>query len=289
MTKQAFYKTPSVIRVPSQGTVAKVTEFCRAERSFDPMIGCRKLWKLYKKEQGYISRRTFESILAANELILRLSRRTTRTTFSGHGLRLYPNLVYSLIPERPCQVWVADITYIRLHNTDGTTRFCYLSIVMDAYSRYIMGYYVGLTLETAYSLVALNLALENSHKLGLDITGMIHHSDRGVQYASEDHVEVLKTNSISISMTEDSNPTDNSRAERINSTVKNELLHGCEFKDIQDVMDKLPNRIAYYNNRRPHMSLGGITPAEALRKRGELKKEWKSYRDEAIAREKKTV
>lgn len=137
--------------------------------------------------------------------------------------------------------------------------------------------------------MALNLALENSRKLGLDITGMIHHSDRGVQYASEDYVEVLKTNSISISMTEDSNPTDNSRAERINSTVKNELLHGCEFRDIQDVMDKLPNRIAYYNNRRPHMSLGGITPAEALRKRGELKKEWKSYRDEAIAREKKTV
>lgn len=252
------------------------------------MLGCRKPWILYKNEQEYISRRTFESILSANGLMLRIPRRTTRTTFSGHGLRLYPNLVYSLIPGRPCEVWVADITYIRLYNADGTTRFCYLSIVTDAYSRYMMGYYVGLTLETVYSLVALNLALETGRRLGLDITGLIHHSDRGVQYASEDYVKVLKTNRISISMTEDSNPTDNSRAERINSTVKNELLHGLKFHDIQEVRDILPDKIAYYNNRRPHMCLGGITPAEALSKTGELKKQWRSHRDEAIAREKKS-
>lgn len=269
--------------------MAKVTEFCRAERSIDPLIGGRKLWVIYKEEHEHISRNVFLSILAANGLVLRIPRRRTRTTLSGHGLRVYPNLVYSLIPGRPCEVWVADITYIRLYNADGTTRFCYLSIVTDAYSRYIMGYCVGLTLETVYSLVALNLALETSRRLGLDITGMIHHSDRGVQYASEDYVEVLKTNSISISMTEDSNPTDNSRAERINSTVKNELLHGLKFRDIQEVRGTLPDRVAYYNNRRPHMSLGGLTPAKALCKNGELKKQWKSYRDAAIAREKKSL
>lgn len=263
--------------------VAEITEFCRAERSVDPCIGCRKLWVMYNKGIGHISRRAFEDILASNNLVLRLSRRRTRTTDSAHGLPLFPNLVYNVIPRRPCQIWVADITYIRLHNVDGTTRFCYLSIIMDAYTRYILGYYVGLTLETVHSVVALNLALEKSYRLKLDISGLIHHSDRGVQYASEEYVKILKANHILISMTENGNPKDNPQAERINSTVKNELLGGLTFGCINEVMAKLPRRIDYYNNRRPHMSLDNMTPAEALLHSGEIKKRWHSYRDLAIA------
>ena len=197
---------------------------------------------------------------------------------------VYPNLVYSTVPERPCQIWVADITYIRLSNPDGTSRFCYMSTVMDAYSRYILGYYVGRTLETVYSVIALNIALETSHRLRLDTTGLIHHSDRGSQYASEEYVKILKDNHILISMTESGNPTDNPQAERINSTVRNELLHGLTFRDIADVMSQLPQRIEYYNTRRPHMSLDNLTPAQAISRCGHIKKRWHSYRDDAIAR-----
>ena len=262
---------------------ARIVEFCRAERSLDPRIGSRKLWSIYIREQEHVSRRTFEAVLAANALVLRIRRRRTRTTLSAHGLPVYPNLVYSVIPARPCQIWVADITYIRLLNADGTTRFCYLSIVMDAYSRYILGYYVGLTLETVYSLAALRMSLENARRLGLDLTGLIHHSDRGVQYASREYVRVLEENHILVSMTESGNPKDNAQAERINSTVKNELLHNQSFTCIADVMRELPARIEYYNDRRPHMSLGDMTPREALGHGGPLKKKWRSWRDKAIA------
>lgn len=266
--------------------IAEILEFCRAERSIAPRLGCRKLWLLYTWEHEHVSRRAFEDILSANGLSLRMSRRRTRTTFSGHKLHVYPNLVYNIVPERPCQVWVADITYIRLHDPDGSTRFCYLSIIMDAYSRYIMGYYVGLSLETIHSLVALNIALENSRRLKLDTTKLIHHSDRGVQYASEEYVRTLKAQNILISMTESGNPKDNPQAERINSTVKNELLHGLTFSSINDVMSQLPARIDYYNTRRPHMSLDDRTPVQAITMSGEIRKQWHSYRDEAIARQK---
>lgn len=282
VSKQAYYKKRETVNTHPCVTVAEVLTFCYAHRSVDPGIGCRKLWYMYMRDAGCISRRAFEGILADNGLMLRLRRRRTRTTDSTHGLPVYPNLVYSVIPERPCQIWVADITYIRLVNADGSTRFCYMSIVMDAYSRYILGYYVGMTLSSAYSIVALNIALDRSHRLGLDIRGLIHHSDRGVQYASEEYVNILKSNNILISMTENGNPTDNPQAERINSTVKNELLRGLSFTCINDITELLPSRIEYYNTKRPHMSLDNLTPFEALSHSGRMKKKWHSYRDEAI-------
>lgn len=286
-SKQAYYKAPEVKSGPDKDLVAEIIVFTATQRDLDPRIGCRKLWHKYTCEERAISRRLFEDILAANSLMLRMSRKKTRTTDSTHGLPVYPNLIYSVIPDHPCQIWVSDITYVPLVNADGTTRFCYLSIVMDAYSRYILGYYVGHTLETIYSIIALNKALETCHRLRLDTTGLIHHSDRGVQYASKDYVKTLEINKIGISMTENGNPKDNPQAERINSTVKNELLHGLTFTSINDVMERLPRRIDYYNTQRPHMSLDYMTPLQALRHQGEIKKRWHSYRDAAIAKEAK--
>lgn len=281
---QAYHKRRRSCSRKADGCLqtAGILEFCRAERSLDPRIGCRKLWAIYNSEFDHVGRRVFESVLSDNGLCVRTARRRTRTTDSRHKLPVYPNLVYRTVPERPCQVWVADITYIRLNNPDGSTRFCYLSIVMDAYSRYILGHYVGTTLDTVYSLVALNIALETCHRLRLDTSRTIHHSDRGVQYASADYVGTLKANGIRISMTESDNPTDNAQAERVNSTIKNELLYGLSFSDINGVANALRDRIDYYNTRRPHMSLGGSTPAQALTRSGRIKKQWRSYRDEAI-------
>ena len=261
----------------------EIVAFCQAERDIDPHIGCRKLWLIFRKESGTVSRRVFEDVVRAYGMMLKIRVRRTRTTNSIHGLPLYPNLVYTTVPQRPCQVWVSDITYIPLSNPDGTTRFCYLSIIMDAYSRYILGYYVGRTLEAVYSTIALNMALETSARLKLDLSDLTHHSDRGIQYASAEYVKILNDNHIHISMTESGNPKDNPQAERINSTVKNELIKGMTFSSIDHIQRTLDHKIAYYNNRRPHMSLDNLTPREALGCSGMLKKHWYSYRDKAIS------
>lgn len=282
VTKQAYYKShKETFALPHEKEV-EIVAFCHAERQLDARIGCRKLWFLFNREVWAVSRRVFEDVLRTYGMMLKIRTRGTRTTNSMHGLPVYPNLVWSTLPERPCQIWVADITYIPLANPDGTTRFCYLSVVMDAYSRYIMGYYVGSTLKTIYSTFALTMALETSARLNLDLDGLTHHSDRGVQYASAEYVNVLRQNHIRISMTENGNPKDNPQAERVNSTVKNELTKGLRFHSIEQARVELDKRIAYYNTRRPHMSLNNLTPQEAIGYTGVLKKHWHSYRDEAI-------
>lgn len=282
MTKQAYYKSKTEIFALPLEKEIEILVFCEAEREIDPRIGCRKLWLMFIRESWPVSRRIFEDVIRNYGMMLKIRTRGTRTTNSMHGLPLYPNLVYSTVPQRPCQIWVADITYIPLRNPDGTTRFCFLSIVMDAYSRYILGYYVGRTLQTVYSTIALTMALETSARLNLYMGELIHHSDRGVQYASAEYVKLLKDNNISISMTENGNPKDNAQAERVNSTVKNELLKGMEFTSIEQLQSTLVEKIVYYNERRPHMSLNNLTPLQALGYTGVLKKKWHSYRDEAI-------
>ena len=260
VTKQAYYKARTdVFALPHEKEI-EIAVFCHAERELDPGIGCRKLWSIFIRESWPVSRRVFEDVVRAYGMMLKIKVRRMRTTNSLHGLPVYPNLVYSTVPHRPCQIWVSDITYMSLRNADGSTRFCFISIVMDAYSRYVLGYYVGRTLETVYSTIALTMALETSVRLRLDISGLIHHSDRGVQYASLEYVKVLKENHIQISMTENGNPKDNPQAERINSTVKNELIKNMEFTSIEQVQRALDEKIPYYNNRRPHMSLEGLTP-----------------------------
>lgn len=284
VSKQAYYKSGKQPFALTAEEEMKIVFFATNERKLDSKIGCRKMWMIYNSENQYVSRRVFEAVLAYYGLKLRRKTLSVRTTNSMHGLPTYPNLVYSVIPDHPCHIWVADITYVRLTNADGSSRFCYLSIVMDAYSRYILGYYVGRTLETIYTSVALNMALDTSSRLHLDNKGLIHHSDRGVQYASAEYIKILNAHHIGISMTEDSNPKDNSLAERINSTVKNELLAGMCFNSIEELMNVLPDKIDYYNKRRPHMSLNNMTPERALSSTGEIKKRWRSYRDEAILR-----
>ena len=282
VSKQAYYKSHKQPFAISVELEARIVEFALSERGLDPRIGCRKLWIIFNREHSHVSRAVFECVMASHGLNLRRKRNRIRTTCSLHGLPTFPDLIHDIIPDRACQIWVADITYIRLYNADGSVRFCYLSIVMDAYSRYIMGYYIGRTLETVYTSAALIMALETTERLRLKIKGLIHHSDRGVQYASADYVNILKGNNIKVSMTRDGNPKDNPQAERVNSTVKNELLADTRFGSIDDVYSVLPRRIEYYNNRRPHMSLDNLTPAQALTSYGILDKKWHSYRDQAI-------
>ena len=227
-----------------------------------------------------IGRDRFVDIINEHNLKVRLKVRKPRTTDSSHGLPTYPNLVKDFIPTGPNQLWVSDITYVTIWVDHWHYIFCYLSLILDAYTEEIIGWSVGPTLETSYPLEALEMALKRIERR-MDVK-LIHHSDRGCQYASSDYIKRLNDNHISISMTESGDPKDNAQAERINSTMKNELLKDMRFSCIDEVIPAVARAVDFYNNDRPHMSIDMMTPAEASLCEGEIKKHWISYREKAI-------
>lgn len=264
---------------------AFAVDFIKGVRQKDHGIGGVKLWYMYKRQfAGNIplGRDRFEDIVDRYGLKVRHKVRKPRTTDSTHGLPTYPNLIKEFIPTAPDQLWVSDITYISIFDCDNHYWYCYLTIIMDAYNEEIKGYCVGDSLETEYSVTALKMALKGLEVQNREENYLIHHSDRGAQYASKKYIDLLISNNIRISMTENGNPKDNPQAERINNTVKNELLLGCEFHSIKEVKEAVSNAVDFYNNERPHMSIGMMTPVEASQCRGERDMKWTSYRELAI-------
>ena len=265
-----------------------VVQFVLETREKDPKIGTDKLWRMYQRrfsDEYRVGRDVFRSIMHERGLNLRRRLRAVRTTDSRHNLPTYPNLVKSVIPLRPNHIWVSDITYVEIEDPSSPQgyRFVFLTIVMDAYSKRILGWYVAPTLEAAYSIKALAMAVKTLPE-GFSDT-LIHHSDRGTQYASAAYINVLKANNIVPSMTENGNPKDNAMAERINSTVKNELLHGKTFTSLRQVSEALRNAVKFYNSERPHSSIDWHTPDEAHQMQGEMKRHWHSWREDAIKKE----
>lgn len=258
-------------------------EYIRTIRIKDPGIGGSKLWHMYRRDfrgNDPIGRDRFADIIDRHQLKVRQKIRKPRTTDSSHGLSTYPNLVKDLIPTVPDQLWVSDITYIPIWLDATHYVFCYLSLILDAYTEEIIGQSVGPTLETTYPLGALQMALGRIE--GKSGIALIHHSDRGCQYASSDYIKLLNDNHIRISMTESGDPKDNAQAERINNTMKNELLKDMRFTCIEEVRRAVARAVDFYNNERPHMSLDMMTPATAAHCVGEIPKRWVSYREKAI-------
>ena len=285
VTRQAFYKRDEDALLARLAIEQFVVQFVLGVREDDAKIGMDKLWRMYSGKfpaEYRVGRDVFRSIMHERGLHLRRRPRATRTTDSRHNLPTYPNLVKSVIPTRPNHIWVSDITYIEIEDPDMPQgyRFVFLTIVMDAYSKRILGWCVAPTLEAAYSIKALETAVKTLPE-GFDDT-LIHHSDRGTQYASAAYIKVLNANHIIPSMTEDGNPKDNAMAERINSTVKNELLHGKTFSSIRQVALAVHKAVGFYNEERPHSSINMLTPNQAHQTEGKLKKHWHSYRDDAI-------
>ncbi len=160
----------------------------------------------------------------------------------------------------------------------GTYHFCYISLITDYYTKEIIGYSVGESLSTRFPLKALNMALMRMESY----KDIIHHSDRGVQYASNEYIKLLREYGIIPSMTECGNPKDNAVAERVNNTLKNELFMGLSFTSLQEVEEALKRAVHFYNELRPHGSIGMLTPKEAAKQKGSLKKNWTSYREKYI-------
>lgn len=288
VSKQAYHKQKgeSVARKAAQEAFA--LEYIHGIRALDPGIGGMKLWYMYRRDFPDIERvgrDRFEDIIHRHGLKVRDRMRKPRTTDSSHGLPLFPNLVREFLPTAVNQLWVSDITYIPIWIDEVTYEFVYLSLIMDAYSHEIIGWAAGPTLETLYPANALKMAFGKLEGADEETVGkLIHHSDRGVQYASREYVTMLNGKQIKISMTENGDPKENAMAERINSTVKNELLKGIRFTSIQQVTDAMKTAVHFYNTMRPHMSVNMMTPQDAAKCNGEIRKWWKSYREEAIKR-----
>lgn len=281
-SKQAFYKHDDDALLSRAARSEFVVDYVLTIRRKDPGIGGLKLWHMYKKAfsgNAPVGRDAFMTILSDNGLKVRDKPRRPKTTDSAHGLPVYPNLVKEYIPDAPDRLWVSDITYVTVWPEKDRYAFCYLSMVMDAYTEEIIGWSVRETLGVSGPLEALRMAL--GHR-GIQGRGLIHHSDRGCQYASREYVSELRRHGISISMTECGDPKENAQAERVNGTMKNELLKGMVFRDIAQARSAIGRAVEFYNKERPNMSIDMMTPSEASARTGEIKKRWTSYRLAAI-------
>lgn len=270
-------------RLAMEGLTVRYIEEVRGQ---DRGIGGLKIWIMYIKEFGTasaIGRDRSCEIFDRYGYKLRRRRRTTRTTDSTHGNPTCPNPIKALIPTRIGEVIVSDITYIPMIDPlTGDRTFCYASLVLDSYTKILLGYSIGPTLSTAYLLEALYMAIGVLVLHKVDLSETIHHSDRGVQYTSADYIDALHRYKIRVSMTESGNPKDNSEAERINNTLKNELFKDMEFHTVEDVREAMKTAVPFYNGKRPHRSIEMLTPMEAARRTGRFKRGWKSYREIAI-------
>ena len=282
VSKQAYYQYHEDAALAKAAGEEFALQYIRSIREKDPGIGGRKLWEMYRNDfrcDAPIGRDRFCRIIYENNMKVRLRIRKPQTTDSSHGLPVYPNLVKSYIPTAPNQLWVSEITYILIREDDYHYHYCYLSLMLDAYSEEIIGWSIGPSLDAEYPIRALKMALSRIE--GKDIN-LIHHSDRGCQYASREYVNILRNHGIQVSMTETGDPKDNAQAERINNTMKNELLKGKVFRNIEEVITAVALAVDFYNNRRPHMSIGMMTPIEAAKSTGDRHMKWISYRHMAI-------
>lgn len=237
-----------------------------------PRLGTRKLHYLLQNKlvshNIKMGRDYLFDLLSEHKLLIRQRKRKAITTDSRHWMRKYTNLIKNISISRPEQVWVSDITYVRLFNQWG-----YLSLITDAYSRKIVGYNFRQDLQAEGCINALKMALSNR----IYDESIIHHSDRGSQYCSHNYVILLLKNNIAISMTENGDPYENALAERVNGIIKTEFNLYSSSLGFEQTSNQINKSIKIYNEVRPHSSCDYLTPNQAHLKSGHLKKRWKNY------------
>ena len=254
LTRDAYYKLFKRFK-RRDAVTAKVLKLVKEERQFQPRVGCRKLQEAlhpaFQLEGIKVGRDKLFDILREYEMLIRRKQYSCRTTNSYHRFHKYKNLVKDMKVTAPNQVWVSDITYIRTING-----FCYLALITDMYSRKIVGYDLSDTLELTGCLGAFKRA----QKAARPAAGLVHHSDRGIQYCSNQYVEELKKHGVLISMTEENHCYENAIAERVNGILKDEFYLDQCFYSTEHARLAAKNAIEIYNSKRLHLSLGYKTP-----------------------------
>ena len=289
--RQAFYQSKADIEKEAEHE-RRIIEAVREIRMEDPRIGGYKLWLMLISMFGreYVPGRDRFFVILRRKGLMLPKPKPRHTTNSNHRYHKWKNLIKNYMPMEANRLWVADITYIAL--TDGDV--CYLHLITDAYSHKIVGWALADTLKAAVSMQALQMAIDQALALrgSDDLTGLIHHSDRGVQYCCDAYLTMLKEHGITISMTEDYKPTDNAIAERFNGILKVESVYPQrQLPTFEYARNFIPRFIQFYNHRRPHMSIGYKAPAMAHMEQGEQKKMWKKtiYAQNNVSNEKNSV
>ena len=256
MSRQGFYKERKGSEKNRLGEEV-VVKLVQDQRRRHKRIGTRKLYSLLQNDLGglkiNLGRDKFFDLLRRRRLLVERRRKYAVTTQSFHRFRVYENLLKDQVPIKPNDVWVCDITYIRQEKG-----FNYLFLITDAYSRKIVGWELSDNLTVKSALKALQKATNDNPVR----EGLIHHSDRGFQYCSNEYVSRLKANGIKISMAEAGNCYENALAERMNGILKEEYGLDETFKNFTDTKVAVKEAIDSYNYYRPHWSLGLKIPAK---------------------------
>ena len=218
-----------------------------------PSYGYRRITAALRQRGFEVNHKRVLRMLREDNLLCVRRRGFVVTTDSRHNLAVYPNLARGMVLNSPNQLWVADITYIRLR-----TEFIYLAVVLDAYSRRVIGWALGRTLEAGLAVAALRMALAGRGP----VPGLVHHSDRGVQYASAAYTSLLLEHAVQISMSRKGNPYDNARAESFMKTLKAEEVYRNEYRDFNEARASIGDFLErVYNRERLHSALGYLPPA----------------------------
>lgn len=254
LPRSSFYYTPEK-RVPFEENRDKTMEGCIEAICLEfPRYGYRRVTAQLHREGWSINHKKVLRIMRAHDLLCRSHKRWVRTTQSDHAYPLYPNLLKNCPVTGLNQAWGADITYIRIASS-----FVYLAVLLDLFSRKIIGYAISQSLQSRLTLEALRMALSQRSPP----QRCIHHSDQGVQYASFEYVELLQEHGFRISMARRGNPYDNAFTESVIKTLKHEEVYLWEYRTFEEVQQRLPYFIEeVYNHRRLHSSLGYRPPNE---------------------------
>lgn len=269
-SRQAFYKHQK-LQFAALGKTQLIIEQILYIRKQQPRCGGRKLLfmlqSFLEQRNIVIGRDAFFDLLAKNKLLVRNKKRRVNTTNSKHFFYRYPNLVKAFTPLHAHELWVADITFIPVKD-----RFAYLHLITDAYSRKIVGFHVSDNMRVDSAVIALQKALDQKPSDAI----VIHHSDRGMQYCSNEYVKLLQHHHVLISMTQNGDPYENAMAERVNGILKTELIAET-YADVKEAMQHITRCITIYNYRRVHSSINYQIPHHVHSLQGPQIKRWKNY------------